>query len=128
MTRLGRHRDLACSGAPCRRLSDPAPALSWTRPPSHSVHPVAACRRCSRWARGGWSWELAEFRWMQLRAALPSATFAIHHVIGRSDPHLPHRAAVRWSLDDTHDGFGAFGKRSGTREVDPALRTTLAGT
>lgn len=64
-------------------------------------------------ARGGWSWDFAEFRWMQLRAALPSAAFAIHHVIGRSDPHLPHRAAVRWSLDGKHDGFGAFGKPSG---------------
>ncbi len=50
---------------------------------------------------------------MQLRAAFPSATFAIHHVIGRSDPHQPHRAAVRWSLDGKHDGFGAFGAPTG---------------
>ena len=45
---------------------------------------------------------------MRLRAAFPSATFAVHHVIGRSDPHQPHRAAVRWSLDGKHDGFGAL--------------------
>lgn len=64
-------------------------------------------------ALGGWSWDFAEFRWMQLRAAFPSATFAVHHVIGRSDPHQPHRAAVRWSLDGKHDGFGAFGAPSG---------------
>ena len=50
---------------------------------------------------------------MQLRAALPSATFTIYHVIGRADPHLPPRAAVRWSLDGKHDGFGTFGKPSG---------------
>ena len=63
--------------------------------------------------RGGWSWDFAEFRWMQLRAAFPSARFTVHHVIGRSDPHQPHRAAVRWSLDGTHDGYGAFGAPSG---------------
>ena len=62
---------------------------------------------------GGWSWDFAELRWMQLRAALPSATFTIHHVIGRTDPHLPPRAAVRWSLDGKHDGFGTFGRPSG---------------
>jgi hypothetical protein len=64
-------------------------------------------------AMGGWSWEFADFRWMQLRAAFPSARFAIHHVIGRSDPAQPHRAAVRWSLDGRHDGFGAFGAPTG---------------
>ena len=62
---------------------------------------------------GGWSWDFAEFRWLQLRSAFPSATFTIHHVIGRSDAHMAPRAAVRWSLDGTHDGFGAFGKPSG---------------
>jgi hypothetical protein len=63
--------------------------------------------------RAGWSREFAETFWMQLRAAFPTATFAIHHVIGRSDPHRPHRAAVRWSLDGRHDGFGAFGAPTG---------------
>jgi hypothetical protein len=47
--------------------------------------------------------------WMGLRAAFPSATFTLHHVIGREDPMLPPRAAVRWSLDGTHSGWGAFG-------------------
>lgn len=64
-------------------------------------------------ALGGWGWDFAEFRWMQLRAAFPSARFAVHHVIGRSDPHQPHRAAVRWSLDGKHDGFGTFGAPTG---------------
>ena len=64
-------------------------------------------------AEGGWSWDFAEVRWMNLRAAFPSAAFAVHHVIGRSDPHLPHRAAVRWSLDGKHDGSGAFGAPTG---------------
>ena len=64
-------------------------------------------------AAGGWSWDFADFRWMQLRSAFPSAGFAIHHVIGRSDPAQPHRAAVRWSLDGKHDGFGAFGRPTG---------------
>ena len=51
--------------------------------------------------------------WLGLRAAFPSARFAAHHVIGRHDPHLPPRAAVRWSLDGRHDGWGAFGRPSG---------------
>jgi predicted ester cyclase len=51
--------------------------------------------------------------WMPLRAAFPSATFTIHHVIGRDDPMMPPRAAVRWSLDGTHSGWGAFGAPTG---------------
>ena len=51
--------------------------------------------------------------WIGLRSALPSATFTVHHRIGREDPHTSPRAAVRWSLDGTHDGFGAFGAPSG---------------
>lgn len=47
--------------------------------------------------------------WMGLRAAFPDAVFAIHHVIGRADPMMPPRAAVRWSLDGLHSGWGAFG-------------------
>ncbi len=62
---------------------------------------------------GGWSWGFAETGWMRLRASFPSAAFTRHHVIGRSDPHMPHRAAVRWSLDGHHDGFGAFGAPTG---------------
>jgi predicted ester cyclase len=47
--------------------------------------------------------------WMGLRAAFPDAAFTIHHVIGRDDPLMPPRAAVRWSLTGTHSGWGAFG-------------------
>jgi hypothetical protein len=51
--------------------------------------------------------------WMGLRAAFPSAAFEIHHVIGREDPAMPPRAAVRWSLSGKHDGWGAFGAPTG---------------
>mgnify|MGYP002623356147 FL=1 len=64
-------------------------------------------------AQGGWSWDFAERQWMALRTAFPSAKFDIHHVIGREDSTMPPRAAVRWSLDGTHDGFGAFGQPTG---------------
>lgn len=33
--------------------------------------------------------------------------FSIDHQIGRDDPMMPSRAAVRWSLHGKHDGFGA---------------------
>ena len=59
--------------------------------------------------RGGWGRASAETEWMRLRCAFPSATFEIHHVIGREDPGQPCRAAVRWSLTGRHDGSGAFG-------------------
>lgn len=48
--------------------------------------------------------------WLNLRESFPSATFTIHHCIGRDDDLMPPRAALRWSLDGTHDGAGAFGK------------------
>jgi len=51
--------------------------------------------------------------WMGLRAAFPSARFEVHHVIGRDDPAMPPRAAVRWSLWGKHDGWGAFGRPTG---------------
>ena len=47
--------------------------------------------------------------WMGLRASFPNAKFEIHHVIGRTDPNMPPRAAIRWSLHGKHDGWGAFG-------------------
>lgn len=53
--------------------------------------------------------------WMGLRSSFPSAKFEIHHVIGREDPIMPPRAALRWSLDGTHDGWGSFGKPTGKR-------------
>ena len=51
--------------------------------------------------------------WIGLRAAFPSAHFRIEHRIGREDPMMPPRAALRWSLRGTHEGFGAFGAPSG---------------
>ena len=51
--------------------------------------------------------------WMSLRAAFPSAKFALLHQIGRTDPQMPPRAALRWSLTGRHDGWGAFGMPTG---------------
>ena len=53
--------------------------------------------------------------WMGLRAAFPSGDFTIHHRIGRHDPLMPPRAALRWSLWGRHDGWGAFGAPSGAQ-------------
>jgi hypothetical protein len=50
---------------------------------------------------------------MGLRAAFPNAEFKIHHQIGRDDPMMPPRAALRWTLHGKHDGWGAFGKPTG---------------
>ncbi|MBY4893534.1 ester cyclase [Rhodobacteraceae bacterium N5(2021)] len=70
--------------------------------------------RTEHWgSRGGWSWEFAETDWMRLRSSFPQAEFRIDHVIGRSDPGTPNRAAVRWSLTGGHDGPGHFGAPTG---------------
>lgn len=53
--------------------------------------------------------------WMGLRASFPNATFDIHHQIGRDDDLMPPRAAIRWSLDGKHDGWGRFGAPTGHR-------------
>lgn len=53
--------------------------------------------------------------WLGLRSAFPSAIFKIHHQIGLEGGMLSPRAALRWSLDGTHDGWGAFGKPTGAR-------------
>lgn len=50
--------------------------------------------------------------WVGLRASFPNAEFRIEHVIGRDDPLMPPRAAVRWSLHGKHDGWGTFGTPS----------------
>jgi hypothetical protein len=64
-------------------------------------------------ARSGWSWEFPEANWLALRASFPSARFAVEHQIGREDPHMPPRAAIRWSLLGRHEGWGAFGRPTG---------------
>ncbi len=57
--------------------------------------------------------EGAERFWLGLRAAFPSARFTIHHRMGTEDPRMPPRAALRWSLDGRHDGWGRFGPPTG---------------
>jgi len=52
--------------------------------------------------------------WMGLRASFPNASFKIEHQIGREDPMMPPRAALRWSLHGKHDGWGSFGAPTGT--------------
>jgi hypothetical protein len=59
------------------------------------------------------SWADTEKLWMGLRASFPNANFEIHHKIGREDPLLSPRAAVRWSLLGNHDGWGMFGRPTG---------------
>ena len=61
----------------------------------------------------GHGWDAVDCFWMSLRAAMPSATFTIHHQIGRNDPNMPPRSAIRWSLHGKHDGWGAFGVPTG---------------
>ncbi|MDW4499324.1 ester cyclase [Sulfitobacter sp. D35] len=53
--------------------------------------------------------------WLGLRASFPSARFEIHHQIGMDGDMLSPRAAIRWSLDGTHDGWGSFGRPTGAR-------------
>lgn len=53
--------------------------------------------------------------WMGLRAAFPNATFTIDHQIGCDDPMMPPRAALRWGLSGTHEGWGAFGPPTGAK-------------
>ncbi|MDX8350176.1 nuclear transport factor 2 family protein [Cognatiyoonia sp. IB215446] len=61
----------------------------------------------------GHGWVAADGFWMSLRAALPDATFTIHHQIGRDDPYMPPRSAIRWSLHGKHSGWGTFGRPTG---------------
>jgi len=60
--------------------------------------------------------------WMGLRASFPSAEFKIEHQIGREDPMMPPRAALRWSLHGKHDGWGSFGTPTGAVGGTPKLR------
>jgi predicted ester cyclase len=70
--------------------------------------------RTEHWGtQGGWSWEFPETQWMRLRSSFPTATFEVHHQIGRNDPGTPNRAAVRWSLTGKHSGNGYFGAPTG---------------
>ncbi len=51
--------------------------------------------------------------WLSLRSAFPSAEFKIEHQIGRVDPLMPPRSAIRWSLTGRHEGWGSFGRPTG---------------
>lgn len=72
-----------------------------------------ACQLEYPGARHGLSHADADQFWMGLRASFPNAEFRIHHQIGRDDEMMPPRAALRWSLQGTHDGWGSFGPPSG---------------
>ena len=61
----------------------------------------------------GWAKTL-EF-WVGLRSSFPNAKFKIHHQIGMDGDMLSPRAAVRWSLDGIHEGWGTFGEPTGVR-------------
>lgn len=61
----------------------------------------------------GHSFSAADHFWMGLRASFPSAAFKIEHRIGRDDPLMPPRAAIRWSLTGRHDGWGSLGTPTG---------------
>lgn len=69
-----------------------------------------ACQLAYPGGVSGYSWGDADRFWMGLRASFPSASFKIEHQIGRDDPLMPPRAAIRWSLHGTHDGWGVFGE------------------
>ena len=51
--------------------------------------------------------------WMGLRSSFPSAEFIICHQIGLNENKMPPRAAVRWTLNGKHDGWGIFGPPTG---------------
>lgn len=73
-------------------------------------------RACQLYYPGGVegvSWSEADRFWVGLRASFPHAKFRIEHCLGRDDPLMPPRAALRWSLTGKHDGWGLFGPPSG---------------
>lgn len=53
--------------------------------------------------------------WVGLRSSFPSAVFKIHHKVGMDGGMLSPRAAIRWSLDGIHDGWGTFGGPTGAK-------------
>jgi predicted ester cyclase len=59
------------------------------------------------------SWGEAEKFWIGLRSSFPNAKFTIEHQIGRQDPMMPPRVAIRFGLHGKHEGWGSFGKPTG---------------
>ena len=81
-----------------------------------AVIPAEYDRACHLELPGGitaHSHDAADQFWMGLRSSFPKASFTIEHQIGRSDPHMPPRAAIRWGLHGKHDGWGSFGVPTG---------------
>ena len=81
-----------------------------------SVIPAEYDRACHLEYPGGvtgHSHDAADQMWMGLRASFPDAEFTVHHQIGRDDEMMPPRAAVRWSLQGRHSGWGTFGQPTG---------------
>jgi hypothetical protein len=81
-----------------------------------AVIPEKYDRACQLEYPGGmtsYSHAAADRFWIGLRASLPSAQFRIEHQIGREDDRMPPRAALRWSLFGTHDGWGSLGEPTG---------------
>jgi hypothetical protein len=81
-----------------------------------AVIPTAYDRACHLELPGGvtgHSHDAADQFWMGLRSSFPKATFTIAHQIGRSDAHMPPRAAIRWGLHGKHEGWGSFGAPTG---------------
>jgi predicted ester cyclase len=72
-----------------------------------------ACHVSYPCAQEGHGWEAADNFWMGLRSSLPSAEFRIDHQIGRIDPLMCPRSAIRWSLTGQHDGWGRYGAPTG---------------
>ncbi|ETX28207.1 ester cyclase [Roseivivax isoporae] len=51
--------------------------------------------------------------WLGLRSAFPSARFEVVHAMALEAPLMPPRAALRWTLEGRHDGWGPFGAPTG---------------
>ncbi|NKB50852.1 MAG: nuclear transport factor 2 family protein [Rhizobiaceae bacterium] len=66
-------------------------------------------------AVSGLSFQSVNGFWLGLRSSFPDAEFKIHHQIGMDGGMLSPRAAVRWSLDGIHSGWGTFGKPTGAQ-------------
>ena len=83
-----------------------------------SAIPEAYDRACHLSLPGGqdaFGWAAADAFWLGLRSAFPNADFRIDHQIGREDPMLPPRSAIRWSLTGPHEGYGRFGAPTGAQ-------------
>lgn len=72
-----------------------------------------ACQLALPGGIDGYGLDAADQFWMGLRASFPSAQFSIDHTIGLQEDNMPPRAAVRWSLNGKHDGWGSFGVPTG---------------